>query len=102
MRGIRKSSIFKTCKFQSNTTDTVDTAKSVCNFKSGDSNGKSTFVGRLEKEECVTTCSNVRRLDSTLTGLTWDKRSNSCYCKRNMTRIGEYKTCLIKDVKLDV
>merc|ERR1712013_604167 len=71
-----------------------------CKFKSGEGNGRSTFVGRLDRDECQSTCARVRQLDATLTGLTWDKSSHSCYCKRNMTRIGEFKTCLLKNLKM--
>lgn len=108
MRGIQLSAKhraeFRTCKFKYNVTDGDESSKnstsSTCAFKSGEGNGRSTFVGRLDRDECQSTCAHVRQLDATLTGLTWDKSSHSCYCKRNMTRIGEFKTCLLKNLKM--
>ena len=97
---VKNTPAFKTCKFTYPGEEGAASASSLCSLQHGESDGIRTYVGRLGESECVRTCGHVTRLDGTLNGVTWNTETNSCFCKRNVTTIGKFKTCLLNDVKV--
>merc|ERR1712013_82484 len=63
--------------------------------------GTDEYVGPFTYRKCIQHCTDMRKNDKSVNGVTMPLHGTGCFCEHNMTSIGKaahYKTCYLKDM----